>query len=425
MKLSRGCLAVQIALASGLSLITASNALQASGFAVPEISLAGLAMSNALVANPDEVGAIPYNPSAMSFHDHHNLSGGLMLFFPTLETSTASGKHESEGEDTVLIPNLQATFKATDKISLGLGASAPFGLETFWPVGTFPQLSQPIGPLPGGGSLPPGIFHPTQSKLEMFAITPTLAYKVNENFSIAGGLDYYNAQKVLFNTGLVKIRGDGDNWGWNVSTMFRSGPLSLGASYHSAVTVGLDGSFDALGSPSIPVDADLNLPSRFQLGVRYAFTERLAAEIDWTRTGWSDFDVLLVTAKADGTVLTRSENNWDDADAYRLGVSYDVTSNTQLRFGYTYNETGQDSEFFSARIPDADRNLFSIGVAHKMDGGWELEGGYMYVKFDDNDYQGNRPFNPLEPDSNGTSAIDGKYESHVHILGIGVSKNFM
>ncbi len=425
MKLSKYHTAVQLALACGISLLAASSTLRASGFAVPELSLAGLGLSNALVANSDELGAIPYNSSAMSFHDHHSVSGGLILFLPTLEVAMASGKHESEHESSVVIPNLQATFKATDSISLGLGAYVPFGLGTLWSVGTFPQLSQPIGPLPGGGFLPPGIFHPTESKLELFAISPTVAYKVNDGLSIAGGLDYYNARKVLFNTGFVRIRGDGDAWSWNASAMFRNGPVSVGASYHSAVTVGLDGNFNAMGSPSVPVDADLELPSRFQAGVRYAFTDRLAAEVDWTHTGWSDFDVLQVTAKANGAVLTQSVNNWDDANAYRLGLSYDVTGDTQLRFGYTYDEQGQNDEFFSARIPDANRQLFSIGVAHGMGGGWELEGGYMYVLFDDNNYQSSRPFNPLAPDPNGTSAINGKYESSVHIFGVGVNKSFM
>lgn len=426
MKLSALRTLIRVSLTGGLCLmVISSHRLQASGFAIPEISLAGLGLSNALVANPDELGAIPYNPSAMGFQEQHSVAGGLILFGPSLEVTTLSGNHESEGEDSVLIPNLQATFRASDDIRLGLGANAPFGLETKWAVGTFPQLSQPIGPLPGGGFLPPGIFHPTHSKLELVNIVPTVAYRVNDNFSLAAGLDYYNAREVLFHTGIVQVDGEGDAWGWNASAMYRNGPLSLGASFHSAVSIELDGNFQALGSPAIAANADLDLPYRLQLGVRYAFSERLSAEFDWSRTGWSDFKSIIVTAKSNGVLLTNGENNWDDANAYRLGVSYALSDATRLRFGYTFDETGQNEEFFSARIPDADRHLFSIGVAHNMGDGWELEGGYMYVTFDDNDYQGTRPFNPLAPDSNGTTAIAGEYESHVHIFGIGISKSFM
>ena len=424
MKLSHNLLATGLTLAGGLGALAVSPAVLASGFAIPEFSIAGIGTSNALVANPEEVGAIVYNPAAMSFHEHSSVTAGLMFFLPTLEVTTASGSWESDGESTVLIPSFQGALKVHERFSIGLGVSAPFGLETVWPVGTFPQLSTPL-PVAPGVTLPPGLFHPTQSKLELVAVTPTVAYRVNDSLSLAAGADYYNARELRFNTGRVRIGGDGDGWGWNLAAMYRSGPFSIGASYHSNTTIDLDGSFDASGSPSIAANADLDLPSRFQLGIRYAFTGKLAAEFDWTRTGWSDFTEIVVSSTATGTALTRSANHWDNADAFRLGMTYDVTLETQLRLGYTYDQTGRSSEYFSARIPDADRHLFSIGAGHSLGNGWQLEGGYMYVLFDDTDYRGNRPFNPATGDPNGTSALDGDYAAQVHILGIGVNKSFM
>ena len=403
----------------------------ASGFAIPEISVAGLGTSNALVANPEELGALPYNPSAMGFHDYSAVSAGLMLFMPSLEVTTATGNQDSQGDDTIPIPTFQGELKIDGRWSLGLGANAPFGLETVWPLGTFPALSVPL-PVAPGVTLPAGLYHPTQSKLELLTIVPAVAYRVSDEFSIAGGVDYYDARKVVFNTALVETRGDGDAWGWHLSALFRRGPLSLGASYHSEVTVEVDGSFTvrdpilaAVGLRSQPAAADLNLPSRLQVGARYAFTDRLAAELDWSRLGWSHLGSIEITSRETGATLSSSRNDWDDTNAYRLGVTYDLSPRTQLRFGYTYDETGQGGDTFSARIPDADRNLFSIGVAHGFGNGWKLEGGYMYVKWDDNDYRADRPFDPRTGDPNGTTALNGEYKAHVHIFGIGVNKSFM
>ncbi len=406
-----------------MSIALVNNA-HASGFMIPEISVTAIGFSNALVANPEELGAIPFNPSAMAFHKGHSLSGGIKIFMPDMFVTTATGKHQSQIDDKIPIPDLQATFQATDQLYVGLGVSAPFGLETNWPVGTFPQLSQPMGPLPDGSFIPPGAFHPTQSKLELANVTPTLAYRVNENFSISAGLDYYKAKKVKFNTGLVNVEGDGDEWGWNISAMYADGPLSLGASFHSEIDIDLDGNFTRFLGPSIPADAVLKLPSRFQIGIRYAFTDKLAAEFDFSRLGWETFDSIVVTAKANGAVLVNSEGNWEDANAYRFGLSYKLTDATRLSFGYTYDQTGQNMDYFSARIPDADRHLFGVGIAHSFGSGWTVEGAYMYGKAEDVNYTGNRPFNPLAPDSNGTTAIDGKYEADVQIFGIGVSKQF-
>jgi len=412
-------LAVHLALAGGIGGLAAIPAAQASGFAIPELSIAGLGTSNALVANPVELGAIAYNPAAMGFHDLSFVSAGLMFCNPDLEVTTSTGSHSSTGSSTVLIPTFQGAMKVDDRWRIGLGVTAPFGLETEWPIGTFPQLSGPIGPLP------PGVFHPSSSSLELADVNPTVAFKVNDQFSLAAGIDYYHAKKVVLDTYLVKIRGDGDGWGWNLGAMYSDGPLSIGANFHSKATLDVEGDFTQLGSPGIGAQADLNLPWRFQLGVRYAFTGQLAAEFDWSRTGWSNFEEILVTSSATGAELSRSENHWDDSNAYRLGLTYDLNPDTQLRFGYTYDETGQPAEYYTPRIPDADRQTFSIGAAHHLGDGWELEGGYMYVTWDENNYQGTRPFNPLaSSDINGTTAVAGDYKAHAHIVGLGMNKSF-
>jgi long-chain fatty acid transport protein len=403
-------------LSGSLSLFIAAPNVLASGFAIPENSIAGLGVANALVANPVETGAIVYNPAAMGFHEKSSISLGGMLFNTNLSVTTASGTHDSEGEDSIFIPAFQGTLKFNERISVGLGANAPFGLETKWAVGTFPQLSVPLG------QIPPGLLHPTQSKLELISLAPTVAYKINDDFSVAAGVDYYNANKVNLNTGLVDINGDGDGWGWNISALYRMGPLSFGASYHSETTLDIDGGFQVTGSPKLDAKADLDLPSRLQIGARYAFSETLAAEFDWSRTGWSHFKDIIVTSAATGQVLSSSRNDWDDANAYRLGLTYNIRPQTQLRFGYTYDETGQNSDYFSARIPDADRQLFSIGIAQGFADGWQVEGGYMYVLFDDNDYRSNKMMSSSDP--NGTSALNGNYEADVHIFGLGVNKTF-
>ncbi len=150
---------------------------QASGFAVPEISILGLGTSNAVVANTKDLGAIPYNPAAAAFHPGATLTGGLMLVAPSLEVTTASGNHESQGEDFIPIPMLQGTYAISDVITLGLGINAPLGLETEWETTTFPGF---VGAAAAG--------HPTSSKIELVDISPTLAFRIGPHTAIAAGL---------------------------------------------------------------------------------------------------------------------------------------------------------------------------------------------------------------------------------------------
>lgn len=423
----------RLAWAGGLGLITASSGALGSGFALPEISVAGVGTANALVANPREVGAIAYNPAAMAFHERSSLSAGALFFSPNLKVTTASGEHDSQSEDTVFIPALQGALRLDERWSLGLGLNSQFGLETNWELGTFPALSVPIPTGVSGVSLPAGLFHPAQSKLELVTATPTVTYRVNENLGASLGLDYYHLRTVSFDTHAVRIKGDeGDGWGWNLGLMYNQGPWTVAANYHSSLTVKGSGEYRVLnpiltlmGMTTQAVEADLNLPWRTQLGIRYAFTDQLAAELDYTRTGWSEFDTVAFTSKDTGQVAAASVNNWQDANAYRLGLTYDVTLDTQLRLGYTLDETGQSDGHFSARIPDSDRQLFGIGLAHQLSDGWQLEAGYMYVLFDDNAYHGEHVFNPAaDRDPNGSTALQGDYEADVHIIALGLSKRF-
>jgi long-chain fatty acid transport protein len=196
--------------------------------------------------------------------------------------------------------------------------------------------------------------------------------------------------------------------------------------YHSAATVGVAccASFIPIPETS-PAQADLPVPYRLQAGVRYRANKRLAVEFDISRTGWSDFDTLVINNSLSPPAPSpvTSANSWSDANAYRLGASYQWDSKTLLRFGYTFDETPQPRDYFSARIPDSDRHLFSIGMSRAMGNGLELDAGYMFVKFKDYTHAA-AGAGPVPGDPNGSIAYNGDYESSVHLFGVGVTKHF-
>ncbi|MCM8884403.1 MAG: OmpP1/FadL family transporter [Candidatus Thiodiazotropha sp.] len=420
----------KLALSCGLAILAMNQSAQASGFAVPELNITGLALSNALVANPDLQAAISYNPAAMSFHEGSSIAIGTLLVIPDLSVDTGSGSVDSDANDTVAIPSLTAHMKLTHAWSIGLSVNAPFGLETEWPAGTFDS------------QYPPGSTIPTQSKLEIVAFSPSVAYKVNENTSLSGGIDYYWMREVIFNGDInagapgsnpeANLEGDGRGVGFNLGLMVDQGDWSFGGSYHSEANIPIDGTVD-LPAGALPsfvtnnVHAELKLPWRLQLGVRNQTTDKLAIEFDFTRTGWSSFDKLVVDQDQFGTNIVTSLNQWDDVNAYRIGISYDFTQSTQLRVGYTFDEAPQDDSFYSPRIPDADRQLFSLGLGHTLNNGWTIDAGYMYVKFDDRTLDIDPAFAHSAPnagEANGTSAVNGDYESSVHLFGVGLTKKF-
>lgn len=91
-------------LAGVASLLFVVSHAHASGFRLPEATTLGLALSNAVVANPEELGALAYNPAAMAFHEGINVSSGLLAVDPNSEVNNATGNHTSNVDSPVLIP---------------------------------------------------------------------------------------------------------------------------------------------------------------------------------------------------------------------------------------------------------------------------------------------------------------------------------
>jgi long-chain fatty acid transport protein len=402
------------------------------GFSVPEASTAGIGLANALVANPEETGAFAYNPAAMGFHEASSVALGVIMIGPSFSVKTDSGSHDSQGADWLAAPIIQAAFRFKEDWRVGVGVTAPFGLETRWADGTFPALSGTLklpAPPPLDPNVPRG--HPTASKLEILDVSPTLAYRVNDNLTVSGGLDVYWIKSAQLDSTAGRLSGDGTGLGFNLSALYRYENWSFGAAFRSSTTVGVEGSYRPLSDtlvvigaipPAQSAEVDVDLPWRLQIGARYKLTEALAVEVDWTRTGWSLFSTLEVKGKDTGELIFSDRNHWQDTNAYRIGTTYQVRPATQLRFGYAYDETGQDDEHFSARVPDSNRHLFGLGLAQGLGPGLSLEAGYMYVKANDRRFRSN--ISDMGADINGSKAIDGDYEMDAHLIGIEIVKRF-
>jgi long-chain fatty acid transport protein len=403
----------------------------ASGFRLPESSIAGMSLSNAVVANTDAKGAIIYNPAIMSMQEDRRLLSFAFMNVnlkshvdPQVGTAT-----DSQGDDSIWIPNFYYTSKVSKKWAWGIGLQAPFGLETKWPAGTFGLFN----------TLGVSALEPEQSKIEVANLTPNVSFLINENNSISFGVNYYDVRNLTFNTQDIQIDGSGDDFGYTLGYLYKRGNWGFGATYRSEVNVTADGSI-AAGGTSADASAELSFPAILQIGLRNQINQKFALEFDIERTYWSSFDTIEINHQHPGQSFPptdpryipnpiTSTNNWKDSNAYRLAGSYQLTSAWQLRFGYALDETPQPDDYFTARIPDADRQLFSFGVSYKPNS-WEFEAGIMYVKFDNRtinqpsgSYQSRLQSGDTDP--NGTDAFNGTYESNATLIGLGFTKTFM
>ncbi len=396
-------------LTTGLMLGLPGIQAQASGFRVPEISTTGMGLSNALVANKDEVGAMAYNPAIMAFHEGHTFQiGATMIGYNLSVTPTGGSKTDSTAKDTFFIPNLFLSAQTSENVTFGLAMNAPFGLETRWPRGTFPSF--------GGGAY---VYEPEHSKINMVNVNPSVAIKLDSKTSVALGIMFYDVNSLIFNSQGIDINGSGRGYGWNLAMLHSTKNWDFGLSYKSSVKTNLGGSFTSAAG-AYPARASLEFPDMMQIGLLYRINDKFNMEFDIERTGWDIFDKIVIEYAY--TATTSSTNNWKNALAYRLGATYQLSDKTRLRFGYSLDDTPQPAASFSARVPGSNRQLFSIGIGHDFDG-WTLDAAYMRAAVDDRTINSSTVYSPPN-DPNGTSAYNGAYESTVNLLGLSISTTF-
>ena len=397
-----------------ITFFTYNSTTSASGFRLPEYSAAGVATANALVADDSRLSAVAYNPAIMSMYSSSSNPDDANLFSASVlhlnydtEVSTTTKTTQGTGKSSFNIPSIFASTPISNKLSVGLLIHSPFGLETAWPKATFSSF--------GGVSA----VEPNLSRIKMFNTNFNLGYQLNSDTGFAFGLNRYELLDLQFNSHATIIKGTGEGYGWNAALLRKYNDFSIGLSYRSAVHAHADGT--ASTSPATPIEVDITFPELLTLGINYAFSDSLKVEFDIEHTGWSVYDNLNIRKSSDQSTLTLSTNNWEDTLTYRISSQYKINKH-QILLGYSYDETPQPDAYFSARIPGADRQLYSIGYQYDF-GKYQIETGLMLVKFKDRNFNTDNSY-VFGQEANGTTAYNGTYRSRATIFSVGINTTF-
>jgi len=364
--------------------VTGGSAL-ASGYRIPEQSVDSTAKAGANIASADSADASYFNPANMAWMaaDKWQVEGDLTyIHLPSIsydDNRTAAYDGESKKEN-FLLPTVFMVSPEVNNFRFGFSVTAPYGLAKRW--------EQPF----------PRTFAEEYS-LKVFDINPTVAYKFCEYFSLAVGprLLYSSAQ--VSSNGVVRapgytaarnMEGDTTELGWNAALSARpTKDLNLAVTYRSKVDLDLDG--DALLSTntqaaSINTGGSVSVPAPAVLALSGAYTlDRLTVELTWERTFWSDYesiafqyDTVLTNPLLIGAFGVPVAKNWDDSDAYRLGLSYALNDLWTLMAGFGYDRNPIPDSTLQFDLPDSDAYLYSLGVRYQVSKQMEVGAGYLY-----------------------------------------------
>jgi long-chain fatty acid transport protein len=413
-----------------------STASHAAAFQLLEGNASGLGNAYAgSAAVAEDASTVFFNPAGMTLLPGRNVAFSVDLVRPQAEFSNRGstnafaqgpGGNGGDAGDWAAVPAGYMTWQLTDRVTAGLGIGAPFGLKTQY------------------DSSWAGRFHAIKSEIKTVNINPSIAFKVNDVFSIGLGVNFQRIDADLTNavnaaaiagagaTALGRIRGDDTAWGWNIGAMFQLSPdTRLGATYRSKVDYKLEGTarfsgLNAGGTAAAPtlnvlrggdVTADVELPDTATFSVMQRISDRWVMMGDVSWTGWSTLQKLEVN-RVDGVNVTTEELKWRDTWRVAFGGTYAYTDALSLKFGLAWDQTPVRDTTRLPRVPDEDRVWLSFGLQWRPDATSAVDVGYAHLFVKD-----------AKINSNGGNALAkgtliGEYENSVDILGVQYSTRF-
>ncbi len=317
---------------------SATNGYFAHGYGAKSLGIAGIG-----IALPQDGLAAATNPAGTAFvGDRADL--GLTLFQPRRGAdisgnagpggSTLNGSYDGNDTRNFLIPELGYVRQLNTQWSAGVAVYGNGGMNTDYAVNPWSGF---------GASGAAGV------NLEQLFISPTLAYKVNEDHAlgIAVNLAYqrFAAKGIgLFaGNGASESPGDFSNhgsdsatgWGLRIGYTGKLTPeLTVGATYATTTRMGKFDKYKGLFAEQ----GGFDIPANYGVGIAWQATEALTLAADIQRIEFGSVKSVGNTLFT-GTQFGSSNGpgfGWRDVSVLKIGVSYDASPKLTLRGGYSH-----------------------------------------------------------------------------------------
>ncbi|MCE7566060.1 OmpP1/FadL family transporter [Aliivibrio fischeri] len=360
----------------------------AAGFQLNAQSATGLGRAfagDAVIA--DNASVMARNAAAMALFDSSQFSGGINYIKTDIDVTDAeytnvlggsSSLDDANNSSGTPVPNIYYVHRLNDQWAFGAGIYSNFGTSNNFDDGFG---GAPTAPAPTAEQFS----GTTEIKSINYALT--VSYRINEQFSIGGGLDIVQGSGELKrNTGLpspadkaLDIEADGIGFGWNLGAVYELNERNrFGFAYHYSPEIEADGDMYYVGADISNDKLLMPLPSMAEFSGYHEIKDTKFAvhySVQWI--GWSSFDELNTSG---GTTL--NEYKWQDGMHYSIGGTYFLNDAWTLRAGYMYDTAAQDKKT-SISVPDSDRQWLSAGVSYHFQKKHTVDFGFTYLMGDD------------------------------------------
>ncbi len=355
------------------SAVLATSALATNGDNMIGVSPASRAMGGIGVGMPTgKTDAIFRNPAWMNTQKGFNVSFGGILFLPNVKGRSKQGTSDSgyvkSDADTFTIPEVAIVNQISDDVTIGIGAFGVSGMGV-----DYRNKSQLLANM--------------HTSLQFMRIIPAISYKISDNLSIGGALDFAWGSLDLgavMSGGTYLNRGGGQSQDYGIGAQLgiaynMNDFIYLGFNYQSSIKMKYEKVFDSDGNGSYE-DLKLEQPQEVAAGIGIRPVDNLKLGFDVRWINWSD---------ADGY----KQFKWKDQWVFAIGGEYKIDK-LYLRAGYNYGKSPIRSKNnldpvtpknkipdFTARFSDFQVEWFNlIGFPAITEHHITLGAGYQFTK---------------------------------------------
>ncbi|MBM7070958.1 outer membrane protein transport protein [Shewanella sp. 202IG2-18] len=443
-------------LSVAIAALCASTAqVQAAGFQLAEYSATGMGRAFAgEAAIADNASAQGRNPALLTELKGRQISTGAIYVMPNVDVPGSVTIDSAllpvpitlpagatDVADNAAVPNFYYSNQLNDQLTWGIALNSNYGLAT--------EVSETHASALFG----------QHTSIKTVEFTPNIAYKLNEQLSIGGGVRIVYGEGELnasmpawiepikaglppevaarlpsAGTSLKSLKGDDVAFGWQLGTTYQLNDNNrIGLAYHSGVKFDLDGTAsgalyrNAQGElTKFDGQLPLEIPAFAEFSTFHQLTDKLAlhTSINWTQ--WSVFKELVAhfpnekpASVVGDTDLVKVENFKNNL-RYAIGGTYQINNQWVARAGVALDKTAVRNEYRTTTIPDSDRLWYSVGAGYQASKDLTLDFSATYIKA-----HGDAPINE-EQDIAGLATVhfNGNAEGDVLLLGVQASYKF-
>lgn len=335
------------------------------------------------------------NPATMVLVEGQQIGLGIIAAETDVQFDADDPDVDSGGNagGEIFIPSFAYVNSVSDNLSLGFSFVVPYGnsldYDEEW----------------GGDNVA------TSVHLQTLQAMPSLAYRINDQFSLGFGITANQTsveQELTMSMGPVKmdvaLEAESIDYGWTLGGLYElNADHRFGFVYRSQVDSDLTGDGSISGTT---YDTELNWenPASIVISGVHKIDDKVTLMWDLGRTFYSAFEETQVQVDmGEGLDLTL-HRNWQDANRYAVGSHYQLNDKVILQAGYSYEESTVETEDRSVDMPLDDIQRFTLGAMYQMNNAINLGLGLEYASLGEANTQAN-------PDSGAFEGPQGSYDS--------------